>query len=446
MFVAADDTDSMRGNCTTYLATEIIYEMVANNGLDLIGFPKLVRLNPAIPWKTRGNGSLVMCFGKGTGTKIFIGEINNQKIFCFENKIEWEPDKFSIMEKIKPLVEKYHDPVDSDPGILITEIRPSYEFYQNGVTRVVKRSTVEKEIERINGLKFETGCGRGIIGCVCGTAWIPKDHTFELLGYRPENRWGTERVFDRKSIIEADKKLTSTFNSYEEKSGKIAIVPGTPCPVMYGFRGDDVSELIEGHGIIGTEPQSRWIVFETNQGTDDHIITEYSAEEFIPNSSYRLKGTVTKTERIRGGHTFMTIDSEFGEVVCAAYAPSREFRYVLDWLVTGDEIEVLGELRENPRSFNIEKLHVIKTVDEYEKISNPVCPMCFKNMISVGKNKGYRCKKCGTKADTPVMKKNIRWIVPGWYEPPVSARRHLSKPLKRMNVIQPVEFVNCRNQ
>ena len=67
MFVAADDTDSMRGNCTTYLATEIIRVLVYEDGLDLIGFPRLVRLNPAIPWKTRGNGALVMRFGKGTG-------------------------------------------------------------------------------------------------------------------------------------------------------------------------------------------------------------------------------------------------------------------------------------------------------------------------------------------------------------------------------------------
>ena len=69
MFVAADDTDSMRGNCTTYLATEIIRELVIDGDLDLIGFPRLVRLNPAIPWKTRGNGSLVMRFGRGVGDR-----------------------------------------------------------------------------------------------------------------------------------------------------------------------------------------------------------------------------------------------------------------------------------------------------------------------------------------------------------------------------------------
>ena len=54
MFVAVDDTDSMKGNCTTFLATEIIREF---GDLDLIGNPRLVRLNPATPWKTRGNST-----------------------------------------------------------------------------------------------------------------------------------------------------------------------------------------------------------------------------------------------------------------------------------------------------------------------------------------------------------------------------------------------------
>ncbi|MEE3363532.1 MAG: DUF1743 domain-containing protein, partial [Methanomethylophilus sp.] len=301
-------------------------------------------------------------------------------------------------------------------------------------------------LERIGAVRYELGCGRGIIGCTCGMAWIPNDFTYELLSYRPQERWGTERIFDRNSVYVADHTIPSSFNSWEDRSGRVAIVPATPCPVMYGFRGDDISDLIRGHDIIKTEPQSRWLVFLTNQGTDDHIIYDCPREEFIPNSSYSVKGIVKKVERIRGGHTFMTIDSEYGEVVCAAYEPSREFRHAIDWLTPGDKVEVLGELRESPRSLNIEKLHVLETVDEYEKISNPVCPSCNRLMVSVGKGKGYRCRQCKTKSDTPIMKKNTRWIVPGWYEPPVAARRHLSKPLKRMGEIQPVEFVNCRNQ
>ncbi|MEM0501968.1 MAG: DNA-binding protein, partial [Thermoplasmata archaeon] len=51
MWIGVDDTDSSEGMCTTYLAPQILLKL----NLDLIGFPRLVRLNPNIPWKTRGN-------------------------------------------------------------------------------------------------------------------------------------------------------------------------------------------------------------------------------------------------------------------------------------------------------------------------------------------------------------------------------------------------------
>jgi len=70
------------------------------------------------------------------------------------------------------------------------------------------------------------------------------------------------------------------------------------------------------------------------------------------------------------------------------------------------------------------------------KVSNPICPNCGKSMKSVGKAGGYRCRKCGARADerSTTKEKVPRNLSPGWFEPPVCARRHISKPLKRMCV------------
>ncbi|MGI6008818.1 MAG: TiaS agmantine-binding domain-containing protein [Methanomethylophilus sp.] len=446
MFVAADDTDSMRGNCTTYLATEIIRELAVDGDLDLIGYPRLVRLNPAVPWKTRGNGALAMRFGKGSGEKTFIGKIDGKDLYCYKCQTGGEPDSKELVKRIRPLVEEYHDPVDSDPGIVITSVRPDPSFYRRGVTRVLKRSEIEDEIQRIGAEKIELGCGRGVIGATCALAWEPGDHTYELLSYRPRSRWGTERVYDPSTVARAEHEISTSFNSWDDRLAQCAMVPGTPCPVMYGFRGDVPADLIRGHEIIKTEPLSRWVVFETNQGTDDHIIRYPAPEEFIPNSSYLVKGTVVSSERIRGGHTFLTLDTQYGKLDCAAYAPSGPFRWLLDWLDPGDEIEAMGELRDSPRTLNLEKVHVVSLADEWEKVSNPVCPNCGTTMSSAGKGQGYRCRKCGARSKEAVMRKAVRPVVPGWYEPPVEARRHLSKPLKRMGIVQPVEFVDCRNR
>ncbi|MDR2846493.1 MAG: tRNA(Ile)(2)-agmatinylcytidine synthase [Candidatus Methanoplasma sp.] len=439
MYVAVDDTDSVNGNCTTFLATEIMRRLV---DLDIIGYPRLVRLNPATPWKTRGNGSLVMRFGKGSGKKIFIGEMDGREIYCYESQTAWEPDEKDIINRIAPIIEEYHED-DADPGLVVSRIKPSPGFYWNGVRTIMDRAVIEKEITRIGAKKFEMGCGRGVIGCVCGMAWRPKDHTLELLAYRPKERWGTERKFDPMTIRETELSIPSTFNSWEERMQKVAMVPATPCPVMYGLRGEDREDLIKGYRTIKTEQLDRWMIFLTNQGTDDHIIRK--PKDMIPNQSYHIEGTVvSRCRHIKGGHVFIDIETNRGKITCAAYEPSKEFRHLFDRLIPGDRIGVTGELREEPRTLNAEKVRVISVAEETEKISNPLCSVCGRTMESVGKGKGYRCRRCHTSSDVPDTRKAVRWLVEGWYEPPTAARRHLSKPLKRMGLEQPIEFVNSR--
>lgn len=254
---------------------------------------------------------------------------------------------------------------------------------------------IDAEIKRIKGLTFELGCGRGLVGCTCGMAWEPVDKTFELLSYRPVSRWGTKRIFDPQTVCKIEHELITTFNSWEDRTHKVAIVPSTPCPVMYGLRGDVESDLIIASKIINTEPLDRWMIFLTNQATDDHIIND--PRILIPDRSYSIKGTViSHSKHIIGGHVFINIQTDFGIITCGAYEPSKEFRFVLDWLDPGDVIEVFGELRYNPRTLNIEKLHLISTVDEFMKVSNPVCPICLHTMKSTGKGHEYKCKKCHT--------------------------------------------------
>ena len=439
MYIAVDDTDSHAGNCTTYLLTEMMREL---SDIDIIGNPRLVRLNPAVPWKTRGNGSLVLRIGKGTGVKKQIGVISGEKIFCYASATEWEPSVPELTERLIPIVQR-NSSDGSDPGLVISKNRPNASLYRDGVSTIVDRERITDELERIGAATFEMGCGRGIIGATCGMAWEPADSTYEVLAYRDRSRWGTLRYADPASIEEMDAMFPRTFNSWEERHRKVTMVPSTPCPVLFGLRGDDETETVNAAMYLRTEPVERWVTFLTNQGTDDHVIR--GAEELIANRSYEIEGTVASCAvRIRGGHSFIDIDTKYGNVTCAAYEPSKEFRMLFDNLAVGDRICVIGELRDSPRTFNAEKVNVLSVTERYEKTSNPVCGSCGKRMQSVGKGEGYRCRECRTRSREPVMEKETRWVVPGWYEPPASARRHLSRPLKRMNVEQPIEFVNSR--
>ena len=56
MFIGIDDTDSERGLCTTYLAA-VLMERLKPLG-EIVGRPKLIRLNPCARYKTRGNAAL----------------------------------------------------------------------------------------------------------------------------------------------------------------------------------------------------------------------------------------------------------------------------------------------------------------------------------------------------------------------------------------------------
>ena len=164
LHIGIDDTDSVKGGCTTWLATEIIRELPE---FDLIGHPRLVRLNPNVPWKTRGNGAVALVFGKGTGRKKQIGSIENNSIFTFEKGKEKKYDKEQIMARILTLMNKHSMP-DSEPGIVISDSFLPEGLYWQGVSSIV---TKEMLLESTEGT-LSTGLrgSRGIFGAACSLA------------------------------------------------------------------------------------------------------------------------------------------------------------------------------------------------------------------------------------------------------------------------------------
>ena len=67
--IGLDDTDTIKGGCTTYVATEIIKKTLPKIGF--LDYPRLIRLNPNIPWKTKGNAAIAISFTSDDPEKIF---------------------------------------------------------------------------------------------------------------------------------------------------------------------------------------------------------------------------------------------------------------------------------------------------------------------------------------------------------------------------------------
>lgn len=434
IWIGIDDTDSTKGGCTTFLALALIKAFVENN-LDIIGFPRLVRLNPNIPWKTRGNGAISLQIGRGTGKKTRIGEIGDQDLFCYNDmdndNLEYDEIANIIEEKINEYARL--DDENTNSGFVLLKKQPPLRTYENTVRDIIQLKETKNYLEKTEAFFKGYKNSRGLIGATASVAWEPNgNNTYELISYREKKRWGTKRNVDDISTKMMDKKFPSTFDNYDYKNKHNRLVPSSPCPVLFGIRGDNFEDLAKAKDIIKSEKNFGWLIFLSNQGTDDHL-EKTTIDKIKPYQSVIVQGKINKIPyTIKGGHVIFTIKGPKGKIDCAAYEPTKEFRDIIRGLTIDDKVEVYGGVREKPLTINLEKIKINHLVKKIEKVENPICPKCGKHMKSKGKNQGFKCKICGTKEEKPRLREEKRPLNLGLYEVPVCARRHLSKPLKRV--------------
>ena len=413
LYIGIDDTDSPDGMCTTYLACHIIRKLKEND-IDIVGYPRLIRLNPFARFKTRGNG--------GVSFKI----INDEKS---------DLAKKIVLDEVSAL--SMFDCDNTNPGVIFYDGEITSEMEDYAFRAIYEFITIDEAEE----FGKSVGCeihkfkkGRGIIGSIAAISLPLSDYTYELLAYRAPENYGTKRQIDYGSVIKMDKEtFPDTFENVDYSENYIAIEPKTPCPVLYGIRANDDLILNKALDIVKVnEPIVDYCIFLTNQHTDMHIQKADNISQMKQYGCYEVSVTVKdRPHVIDGGHMFFTVFDETGEIECGAYEPTKDFRAIVSHLRPGDVIKLYGGIGEQ-NTFNIEKFQVLELNDvEYK---NPVCE-CGKRMTSAGKGKGFKCKKCGKriKSSQKVSIKIERFLNNGqFYETPVSARRHLSKPLCRM--------------
>jgi len=395
-------------------------------------------LNPNIPWKTRGNGAISIQVGRGIGKKQKIGKLNEKTLFSYPKKAkDYTSSDCKIIKKIVTNILEKNAKIEdnkTNPGFVITSRKPKKENYTKAVQKIVKIHEIEEVLKELKAEYKGYKNRRGLIGATSGIAWCEsQDKSYEIITYRKENKWGTKRFVEDESAIHMDKQSKTTFDNYDYENKHNRLVPSSPCPVLFGIRGDNFEELKKAMSMIISEPIHGWLIFKTNQGTDDHIQRK-KISEIQPYNSVLVKGEISQNPKnIRGGHVFFQLKDETGSIDCAAYEPTKEFRRIIRELVVGDIVEVYGGVRKKPLTVNLEKINIKNLVEIIEKTENPICPKCKKHMKSKGKNQGFKCKICGKTSDKATLKKKKRKIKTGLYEVPICARRHLSKPLKRLH-------------
>jgi len=417
VYVGIDDTDSASGMCTTYICC-VIMDRLISCGFRVDGPPRLIRLNPFAPHKTRGNGAVSFKM-------------------VLKSKKEVEQAKKIIQDMVGELA-VMEDP-KTNPGLVFYEgeITPELQDYALRTIRtIVSQEEAEKLAGKVGAEIFKYKKGRGVIGSLAAIGCPLNDATYELLAYRDPSNYGRKRRVDEDSVLEMNQKTyPNTFDNVDD--GYMAITPHTPCPVLYGIRGETAEAVEEAHKLVNvSEPIEFFRVFLTNQHTDMHLESIDAISKMKQFQCYIVHGTVkTQPVVIEGGHIIFVLEDESGEVECAAYEPTKKFRDVVRHLAPGDQMIVYGGIG-NKGTLNVEKIKITSLVPVYEYL-NPVCE-CGKRMKSAGKGKGYKCPRCGNKIRTDSQDVEVRerreierMIKPGFYEVPPSARRHLSKPLVR---------------
>jgi len=402
MLIGIDDTDSPQGMCTTYLGAVLARRLIREHML--VHEARLVRLNPNVTFKTRGNAAIALDV---TG--------DMDRAFAISCAVVEGLADFSCE--------------NTNPGVVVVDMPPDPAFYKKAVTDFCQINEAIDLLEatgaRYRGYKNR----RGLIGATAAVASVLEDRTSEILVYRQPERWGTPRDVDRASLFAAEEAtFPHTWDTVDKANDVVVCVPHTPDPVLFGIRGESPSWVMAARCMVQSERPAFEQIWVTNQGTDAHLL-EGSIGFLIEGLSYRVQGNVDDEPVTgTGGHVSLTIINGDQAVRCMAYEPTKNFRQMVRELKTGDEVIAVGSYKKN--SINLEKIRVVSLPPAITR-RPPFCTACNKRMTSDGKDKGWKCKKCGAHAGEPEERGVPRALKPGWYEVPPTARRHLAKPLCR---------------
>jgi tRNA(Ile2)-agmatinylcytidine synthase len=411
--IGLDDTDSRTlGMCTTYVATRLAEALASESEVERT---LLVRLNPAVEHKTRGNAALAIHCDVGPDRALELGEAALDRAVTDDER--------------------------TNPGLVVADYdlgevpEDVADFAADAVHEIHDRKTAVELAEQAGFTVRTRGNGRGVVGALAAVgAWRTfEEWTYECISYRDPERWGTDREVDYDSLwTAADAGYPGVWDTIDRGEGVAVCVPRTPCPILHGIRGDDPDAVREVAEAIESEPVDRRRVFVTNQGTDAHL-QDGTVGTVEDGGAYRLPTKVAAAPETReGGHVFLAVeepgsDENSSRLDVAAFEPTKRFRDHVRDLRVGDRLTLCGEVSDG--TLKLEKF-AVRDLVETEPVT-PDCPDCGNSMESAGSDAGYRCRDCKTSAEGKVPRELDRDLEPGWYEVPPCARRHIAKPLVR---------------
>lgn len=441
--LALDDTDTSLGGCTTHTAFCLARAIDQADGpladWTLVAPARLVRLNPAAPHRTRGNGALVLPIGtvmdKPAAHRIGTW-LGGAPIMVPASSSTSRPMHATIAGALQRLVDRVlpaPDPsgADPQPAALLLSDPPPAPLYE----RVVARTLAHEEalaLAPATTVRLTPAGRRGEIGALAAAAWPAEQGSrwsWEYIGYREESETTPERRIPARFSAHLGT-LDGGFDNHDPATGRLRAVPRTPCPVRFAVRGRDPHTLVEMLTPVA-EGLGGWLLL-TNQATGDHA--RFASTGLQPHAMTRVQVQVEGTPRRgRGGHLLIAARCGDHKVTLAAFEPTKTLRDALQEAVPGDRLEVLGRTSHGSGTVAVEAFRVQTLAPRVRPGPNPRCPDCGKATKSLGRGVGFRCPDCRARLPESVRSKIPytckRLHADTVYQVPDHVRGHLLPPL-----------------
>ena len=234
--------------CTTFLCYMLVKDLLSDGRkkTELLDYPNLIRLNPNIPWKTRGNAALSL-------------------------RIKSTIPKQELFRLCKRYIVKFATSPRANSGLVIFEGEEIPEEIRDFSKRALYSVLGLREARKMihdNGIEaFSLRSSQGLVGALASIGnLLLHDHTFEIIAYRKET--AKPRSIDLSKIVMMSKlTVPETFSDYDSEYERVMISPHGPDPVLCGIRGETASATKRAFDMLLPIQNLRgWMIFRSNQG------------------------------------------------------------------------------------------------------------------------------------------------------------------------------------
>jgi tRNA(Ile2)-agmatinylcytidine synthase len=403
-WLGLDDTDSPEGGCTTW-DMHLLLSNLESNGFTLVTPPRLVRLWPHAPRRTRGNAALAAQVDEG-GREAELKRILEK----------WFTERFQHLNQLN----HPDDGTTPSPTLVWSKEQLPSEWYWAAVREWVEPATRLNELEGLSGVEvWSAGRIDGVVGASSAIAWPASgDWTWEATAWRSAEKIGTKRVVPSDCVDEMAERFPYTILNRDPNAGRSLIAPRTPCPVLYGIRAEDEESARAAHQWLqsqsGVESSVAMRVHQSNQATGDHLTSDQRGV------------TISAVSDRKGGHASVEVFDGNSQSTLVAFAEGGEVNRLLRDSQPGDRLSWRGSVAPDG-STHLENLRLDDAVPRIE--NRPTCG-CGSRFRRKGKDQPLSCPSCSNQS-------NSHWLSTtstsqgAWVEPPISQRRHLARPLNR---------------